>query len=53
VLVTGASGALGARFAEVLTEAGAAVVLAARRAGPMQALRERLCRAEAALGPVA
>ncbi len=48
-LVTGASGTLGARFAEVLTEAGAAVALAARRAGPMQALRERLeqrgCRA--------
>lgn len=41
-LVTGASGPLGARFAEVLASAGAAVVLAARRKGPMEALRERL-----------
>jgi NAD(P)-dependent dehydrogenase (short-subunit alcohol dehydrogenase family) len=41
-LVTGASGALGARFAEALAGAGAAVVLAARRAGPMEALRGRL-----------
>lgn len=41
-LVTGASGALGARFAEVLAGAGAAVVLAARRRGPMEALRDRL-----------
>lgn len=41
-LVTGASGALGARFAEVLSGAGAAVVLAARRVGPMEALRDRL-----------
>lgn len=41
-LVTGASGALGARFAEVLAGAGAAVVLAARRVAPMEALRDRL-----------
>lgn len=41
-LVTGASGALGARFTETLAGAGAAVVLAARRAGPMEALRDRL-----------
>lgn len=41
-LVTGASGALGARFAETLAGAGAAIVLAARRTAPMQALRERL-----------
>jgi NAD(P)-dependent dehydrogenase (short-subunit alcohol dehydrogenase family) len=41
-LVTGASGALGARFAEVLAGAGAAIALAARRAGPMEALRARL-----------
>lgn len=41
-LVTGASGALGARFAEVLSGAGAAVALAARRVGPMEALRDRL-----------
>ena len=41
-LVTGASGALGARFAEVLAGAGAAVALAARRVGAMEALRDRL-----------
>jgi NAD(P)-dependent dehydrogenase (short-subunit alcohol dehydrogenase family) len=41
-LVTGASGTLGARFAETLAGAGAAVALAARRTGAMQALRERL-----------
>jgi NAD(P)-dependent dehydrogenase (short-subunit alcohol dehydrogenase family) len=41
-LVTGASGALGARFAEVLAGAGAAVMLAARRTAPMEALRERI-----------
>jgi NAD(P)-dependent dehydrogenase (short-subunit alcohol dehydrogenase family) len=41
-LVTGASGALGARFAEVLAGAGAALALAARRTGPTEALRERL-----------
>lgn len=41
-LVTGASGALGARFAEVLAGAGASVVLAARRIGPMEALADRL-----------
>lgn len=41
-LVTGASGMLGARFAEVLAGAGAAVVLAARRYEPMEALREKL-----------
>ena len=41
-LVTGASGVLGARFAQVLASAGAAVTLAARRTGPMEALRERI-----------
>ncbi|MCA8880723.1 MAG: SDR family oxidoreductase [Rhodobacteraceae bacterium] len=41
-IVTGASGALGARFAETLAGAGAAVALAARRTAPMEALRERL-----------
>ena len=41
-LVTGASGALGGRFAETLALAGARVVLAARRLEPMQALCERL-----------
>ncbi|SDE04150.1 SDR family NAD(P)-dependent oxidoreductase [Ruegeria marina] len=41
-LVTGASGVLGARFAQVLAEAGAAVTLAARRVEPMLALRDRI-----------
>lgn len=37
-LVTGASSGLGARFARLLAASGAAVVLVARRTGPMQAL---------------
>lgn len=41
-LVTGASGSLGARFAETLAGAGAAVVLAARRTQAMEPLRDRL-----------
>lgn len=41
-LVTGASGALGSRFAEVLAGAGAKVALAARRVEAMAPLRERL-----------
>jgi NAD(P)-dependent dehydrogenase (short-subunit alcohol dehydrogenase family) len=41
-LVTGASGTLGARFAEVLAGAGAAVALAARRTDRMAALRDRI-----------
>ena len=41
-LVTGASGGLGARFAEALAGAGAAVALAARRTGAMEPLRARL-----------
>lgn len=41
-IVTGASGALGARFAEVLAGAGAGVALAARRTGAMTELRDRL-----------
>ncbi len=41
-LVTGASGTLGARFAETLAGAGAAVVLAARRTQAMAPLRDRL-----------
>ena len=41
-LVTGASGTLGARFAETLAGAGAAVVLAARRTQAMEPLRDRL-----------
>lgn len=39
-LVTGASGALGARFAEVLAGAGASVALAARRTKAMEPLRD-------------
>ncbi len=37
-LVTGASSGLGARFARILAASGAAVVLVARRAEPMQAI---------------
>lgn len=44
-LVTGASGALGARFAETLAGAGAAVALAARRTQAMEPLRDRLAAA--------
>lgn len=45
-MVTGASGALGGRFAHVLAEAGARVVLAARRVAAMQALLPHLPHAE-------
>jgi 3-oxoacyl-[acyl-carrier protein] reductase len=41
-LVTGASSGLGARFAEVLAENGAAVVLVARRADRLGALKTRI-----------
>ena len=41
-LVTGASSGLGARFAEVLAENGAAVVLVARRAERLAALKARI-----------
>jgi NAD(P)-dependent dehydrogenase (short-subunit alcohol dehydrogenase family) len=44
-LVTGASGALGARFAGVLAGAGAQVMLAARRSAPMESLRDRISHA--------
>jgi NAD(P)-dependent dehydrogenase (short-subunit alcohol dehydrogenase family) len=41
-LVTGASSGLGARFAEVLAESGASVVLVARRADRLDALKTRI-----------
>ena len=41
-LVTGASSGLGARFAELLAENGAAVVLVARRAERLKALRGKI-----------
>ncbi len=41
-LVTGASSGLGVRFAEVLAENGAAVVLVARRAERLSALAGRI-----------
>ena len=44
-LVTGASGALGARFAEMLSGAGAAVALAARRTEAMEPLKDRITAA--------
>jgi NAD(P)-dependent dehydrogenase (short-subunit alcohol dehydrogenase family) len=44
-LVTGASSGLGVRFAEVLAENGAAVVLVARRADRLNALKARIEKA--------
>lgn len=41
-LVTGAGGGLGSAFAETLAEAGAAVVLCARREGPLEAVAESI-----------
>jgi 3-oxoacyl-[acyl-carrier protein] reductase len=43
-LVTGASSGLGLRFAEVLAENGAAVVLVARRADRLEALKARISK---------
>jgi len=47
-LVTGASSGLGAHFAKCLGEAGAAVVLAARRADRLQSLQAELAKAKIA-----
>jgi NAD(P)-dependent dehydrogenase (short-subunit alcohol dehydrogenase family) len=44
-MVTGASSGLGARFAECLAENGAAVVLAARRADRLEAVKARIEKA--------
>ena len=44
-LVTGASGGLGLRFAEVLAANGAAVALVARRADKLKAARETIEKA--------
>ena len=43
-LVTGASSGLGVRFAEVLARAGAAVVLVARRADRLTAVKADIAR---------
>ncbi len=52
-LVTGASSGLGANFAEALVEAGAAVVLAARRLDRLEALRDTLAATGAKVSAVA
>ena len=44
-LVTGASSGLGARFAQVLAAAGAAVVLVARRADRLAAVKAQIDKA--------
>jgi NAD(P)-dependent dehydrogenase (short-subunit alcohol dehydrogenase family) len=43
-LLTGASGGLGRHFARVLAQAGASVILAARHADKLEALRDELTR---------
>ncbi len=42
VLVTGASGGLGAHFAELLAQAGASVILGARRTGQLEIAAEKV-----------
>jgi NAD(P)-dependent dehydrogenase (short-subunit alcohol dehydrogenase family) len=51
-IVTGASAGLGARFASVLHRAGASVVLVARRADRLAALRTQLPRSLAVVGDI-
>ena len=41
-MVTGASSGLGAQFAQTLSRAGASVVLASRRVGKLEALRDKI-----------
>ena len=52
-LVTGASSGFGAHFAQLLSAAGAEVILAARRTDKLQALREDIERAGGKAGVVA
>ena len=52
-LVTGASSGFGAHFAQLLSAAGAEVILAARRTDKLQALREDIVRAGGKAGVVA
>jgi len=50
-LVTGASGGLGLRFAEVLAANGAAVALVARRADKLKAAKDKIEKAAARPSP--
>lgn len=52
-LVTGASSGFGAHFAQLLSAAGAEVILAARRTDKLQALRDEIARAGGKAGVVA
>src|SRR5262245_39074990 len=51
-LITGASSGLGAHFAKCLGEAGAAVVLAARRADRLQSLQADLAKSAIKATPI-